>query len=264
MSSLGFMPCRSLPVVLDHGISLMARKTVVQGRNAVRMKRPNRSSVALMSNKSVSNSAENRHIVLLSGGVDSSTLLRLISAERDSHITGMFFDYGQRAVRQELRACQAQCEEAGISDFVQVDLRGVSSAFQRRVKERRHIPLHHRNVVLLSLGLSLAGQEDAKGISVAICKDDMSWYASASKKFLNAFREVGRALGDVEIEAPLEAMSKSEVVRKGEELGVEWSSTWSCMIGRSEVHCGRCRQCRSRKKAFEEAGVSEVEGFYMR
>lgn len=209
-------------------------------------------------------SRQPRHIILLSGGVESSTLLHVAASKGGHEITGLFCDYGQRAAHHELRACEAQCKHAHVTDLLQVDLTSVTSAFQKRSTERRHVPLHHRNGVLLSLGLSLAGQEGASRISVAICKDDASWYLSASPDFLRAFREVGQTLGGVAIESPLEQLTKREVIQLGEAAGVRWESTWSCMIGRGDGHCGRCVQCRARKRAFEEAGVAEVDGFYMR
>lgn len=205
-----------------------------------------------------------RQIILLSGGVESSTLLHVTASKEDCTITGLFCDYGQRAAQHELRACEAQCEQAHVRDLVRVDLTGVANAFQKRSKERRHMPLHHRNAVLLSVALSLAGQEDTDRISVAICKDDIKWYPSASVDFIRAFQDVGQTLDGVRIEAPLEKLTKREVIQLGETVGVPWGSTWSCMIGRGNGHCGRCVQCRARKRAFDEAGVVESEGFYMR
>lgn len=262
LSTCFLSPRAVVPLLRSPLLHLTSPRTLPQ--TARRRGRLHRVAPRFVTTSSSSAPSDARHIVLLSGGVESSTLLHLAAAEPRTHVTAMFFDYGQRAAHHELRACKSQCSQAGVSDLLCLDLRAVTSGLQSRSRERRHVPLYHRNGVLLSLGLSLAGQEGASRVSVAVCADDGGWYASASREFVDAFREVGRILDWVEVEAPLIEMSKSDVVGRGEEMGVDWSETWSCMIGHGERHCGRCVQCRARKEAFAETGVVEALGFYQR
>lgn len=192
-----------------------------------------------------------RQVVLLSGGVESSTLLHIVKQEYDE-VVGLFFRYGQRAVEQEQGAAQMQCRHAGVNDFLVADLTSVGESLRARQKERLHVPLRHRNLVLLSVAVSVAAQEGGR-VWIAVCEDDLSWYPSASAEFLDSFKSCARTLG-VEVETPLKDMGKKEVVRKGLESGVVFKDTWSCMIGRGRA-CGRCVQCRARKKAFLECGL---------
>lgn len=201
-----------------------------------------------------------KHVVLVSGGVESSTLLHL-SSQQNRALTAVFFNYGQRAAEYELQACQAQCAACKIRDLVRLDLRNVSNTLASRSGQRRHIPLVHRNAALLGVTTSLAGQQGATRISIALCKDDSEWYPSASTPFIQAFRQVGGTLG-IAIETPLLNMTKAEVISMGLSLGVDYAKTWSCMIGRGDVHCGRCGQCKNRKEAMQAMGVVEREGFY--
>lgn len=201
-----------------------------------------------------------KHVILVSGGVESSTLLHL-SSRQNTALTAVFFNYGQRAAAYELKACRAQCAACEVQDLVQLDLRSISDVLGSRSGQRRHIPLIHRNAVLLGITSSLAGQQGARRISIAICKDDSDWYPSASPSFIRAFQEVGTTLG-IRIETPFLDKTKAEVIGMGLSLGVDYTKTWSCMIGRGSAHCGRCGQCKNRREAMRRMEVVEQEGFY--
>jgi 7-cyano-7-deazaguanine synthase len=123
------------------------------------------------------------------------------------------------------------------------------------------VPLPHRNLVALSLALSYATNLGARRIYIGVNHGDTLEYPSSSHAFLAQFRLISGLLGDVELRTPYVSMGKSEVVRRGAELGVDFDRTYSCLLG-YPVHCGRCPQCRKRRMAFEEAGVVEPAGFY--
>lgn len=220
-----------------------------------------RQSFSAKANDEISN---DKHIVLLSGGVDSSTVLHDLRSRVDgSLLTAMFFQYGQRATRHELKAVREQCEQMNVRDLVEVDLEGMSKTFGSRRSDRMHVPLVHRNLILLAAATSLAGQEQIKHIWLAVTADDSGWYASAERNFLQAARECITTLGDgIYVHTPLLELNKAEVIQHGHDIGVRFETTWSCMIGRCEIHCGRCIQCRARKAAFAEAGIEEDSGFY--
>lgn len=218
------------------------------------------------------NETDPGHVVLLSGGVESSTLLRLAFA-RDSRIARggtpgriipLFFDYGQRGAKREKAAAAAQCGALGIADIVELDMTAVGETLRRRQTKRLHVPIIHRNLTLLSLAVSVAAQERASRISIAISADDQGWYPSASTEFLAQMqRAVSYLEPGLELCTPLIEMSKAEVVELGLELGVPFDATWSCMLKRAR-HCGRCVQCRARKEAFAQCGQSEGLDFYER
>lgn len=210
------------------------------------------------------NQQNDRQIVLVSGGIESSTLLRQVYTRYGDATLPIFFDYGQRAVHQERAASRRQWKSLGLHDVLELDLSALRHGLRAREKGRRHVPLHHRNAVLLAVAASIAAQEGASAIWIAVCKDDLSWYPSASESFLTATRTQFRTLEtDLKLCTPLTELTKSEVVHRGLQIGINFGSTWSCMLDR-ENHCGRCKQCRARKAAFAQCGMEEEEMFYER
>lgn len=200
-----------------------------------------------------------REIVLLSGGVESSVLLRL-EAARGVGLVPAFIDYAQRARREEHAAAARQCAALGVELKV-LDMARAGEVFRAGQEKKLHIPMPHRNLVVLSLGLSLAYQLRADAVAVAVNRDDAQAYASAAPEFMERFRHMAQALGPVQMRSPLAQLGKSQVVQQGVALDVDFSGTYSCMLGYAR-HCGRCTQCIRRRAAFAAAGVSEPKGFY--
>ncbi len=198
-------------------------------------------------------------ILLLSGGVESSTLLHQL-AQGGEALQGLFVDYGQRAAPHERRAAEDQCEPLGV-EVVVLDLSRVGATFRRGQDRKAHVPLPHRNLVALSLALSYATNLGARRIYLAVNREDTLDYPSASHAFLAQFRLTAGLLGDVELRTPYVSMGKTDIVRRGAELGVDFDVTYSCLVG-YPVHCGRCPQCRKRRAAFAAAGIRETDGFY--
>ncbi len=198
-------------------------------------------------------------ILLLSGGVESTTLLHQLALGGES-LQALFVDYGQRAAPHERRAGEDQCEPLGV-EVVVLDLARVGATFRRGQDRKAHVPLPHRNLVALSLALSYATSLGARRVYLAVNHDDTLEYPSASHAFLAQFRLIAGLLGDVELRTPYVSMGKGEIVRRGTELGVDFDTTYSCLVG-YPVHCGRCPQCRKRRAAFAAAGVVEPAGFY--
>lgn len=214
-------------------------------------------SIKMGSSEKEKNKQDGRQIVLVSGGIESSTLLRQVFAKYGDATLPIFFDYGQRAVRQERSASRQQWQTIGLHDVLELDLGELGQSLRMRQKERRHVPLYHRNAILLAVAASVAAQEGASAVWIAVCKDDLSWYPSASKSFLNATRSLYHTLEtDLELCTPLTELTKSEVLHLGLQIGVHFGTTWSCMLDR-ENHCGRCTQCRARKAAFAECDVED-------
>jgi 7-cyano-7-deazaguanine synthase len=215
-----------------------------------------------------------RSVVLLSGGLDSTTALAIARARGDECHT-LAFDYGQRH-RAELVA--ARRVSASLGAFAHREMRvslgdlGGSALTDKRiaVPERGGpgIPVTYvpaRNTVFLSLGLALAEVVEADNIVIGVNAIDYSNYPDCRPEFIAAFQALARLAtkrgvegGTLTIDAPLISMSKADIIRRGGELGVDYSLTVSCYQadeqGRS---CGRCDSCRLRQEGFVAAGVSD-------
>ncbi len=209
--------------------------------------------------------------------MDSATALAI--ARKDGfEVTALSVDYGQRH-RKELDSARKVAKHFGVTDhrLVSLDLTPIGGSAltdkriqvpeQRRLEEiGQGIPPTYvpaRNTILLSYALGLAETTGSKAIYIAANALDYSGYPDCRPEFYKAFQEVARlgtkrgVEGDViEIRTPLIAMSKADIVRKGEELGVPWALTWSCYQGEDKA-CGVCDSCQLRLKGFREAGVKD-------
>jgi 7-cyano-7-deazaguanine synthase len=220
-----------------------------------------------------------RAVVLLSGGMDSSTAAA--EALADGHeVHALAIDYGQRA-RVELAAARRVAAALHLTDFriVAVDLRALGgSALTDDIEVpkdrddaaiRSGIPPTYvpaRNTVFLSLALAAAEVLDAQAIYLGVNAVDYSGYPDCRPAFLAAFQQVARegtkqgAEGrPVEICAPLVAFTKADIVTRGVELGVPFGLTLSCyepvQKGDQALHCGHCDACHLRARGFSVAGV---------
>ncbi|TLZ52683.1 MAG: 7-cyano-7-deazaguanine synthase QueC [Methanobacteriota archaeon] len=218
-----------------------------------------------------------RAVVLLSGGLDSSTVLAIASSKgREVH--ALTVDYGQRH-RKEIQAAKKVAKHFGVEEHkvLTIDLSpiGGSALTDRRmpVPEGRSaaeigggIPATYvpaRNTILLGLALSQAESIDADEIYIAANAIDYSGYPDCRPEFYEAFREVAR-LGTkrgvegrpIHIHTPLIRMTKGDIVRTGAKLGVPFELTWSCYHGRAKA-CGVCDSCHLRLKGFREAGIQD-------
>ena len=216
-------------------------------------------------------------VVLLSGGMDSATALAMTIKEGHD-VIGLTFDYGQRH-RKEVEAAKRIAAHFRVKDHrvAKIDLSSIGGSAltdahirvpeQRRIEEiGRGIPITYvpaRNTILLSYALGLAEASGAKSIVIAANQVDYSGYPDCRPEYYAAFQEVARlgtkrgVEGDlIVIRTPLIRLSKADVVRTGEELGVPWALTWSCYHGRAKA-CGVCDSCQLRRKGFREAGIED-------
>lgn len=192
-------------------------------------------------------------VLLLSGGIESSVLLA-----REAHysVSPLFIDYAQRAAKREYQAALAQCERHGLG-LRRVDLSRLGDAFRAGQERKLHVPLPHRNLVALALGLSFAANIGATRLLLALNREDTSAYVSASAAFINRFSALAQTLGDFAVETPLVTLSKAEAIAEGKRQNVDFAQTWSCLLGHA-TPCRRCNQCRSRAAAFAAAGVKDA------
>lgn len=215
-----------------------------------------------------------RSVVLLSGGLDSATVLAIARSRGDECHT-LSFDYGQRH-RAELAAARRISGMLGAAGHRELrvalaDLGG-SALTDRRIAVPEHggagIPITYvpaRNTVFLSLGLAYAEVLDAEKIVIGVNAIDYSNYPDCRPEYIAAFQALARLAtkrgvegGNVVIDAPLAAFSKADIIRRGEELGVDYSTTVSCYQADEQGRaCGRCDSCRLRREGFAAAGVPD-------
>lgn len=217
-------------------------------------------------------------VVLLSGGLDSAVVLGLArKAGRDCH--ALSFRYGQRH-DVELQAAEGVAESLGAAEHKTLDLPLGSwggSALTAPIevpKDRNEaemsgdIPVTYvpaRNTVFLSLALAWAEVLGAAEIWIGVNALDYSGYPDCRPEFIEAFEKMARLATKTGVEgesltivAPLLQLSKADIVRKGIEIGVDFSLTHSCYDPSPEgLACGHCDSCLLRKKGFELAGVPD-------
>ena len=213
-------------------------------------------------------------VILLSGGLDSSTVLYLAKSEGYS-CYALSFDYQQRH-RRELEAARTIATSVGVAahQVVNFDLTlwGGSALTDDRVDLPQHrdlaamsasIPVTYvpaRNTIFLSFALAYAEAISASRVYIGVNALDYSGYPDCRPDYIDAMRSVfrlgtkqGREGDPIEIITPLIALKKTEIIQLGDRLGVPWAQTWSCYSG-ERVPCGTCDSCRLRLAAFEELG----------
>ncbi len=219
-----------------------------------------------------------RAVVLLSGGLDSSTCLAVARAEGfETHCLSV--DYGQRH-RGELAQARRIARALGAKGhrIVKVDLssfggsaltdRGIAVPKGRSpARMAREIPVTYvpaRNTVLLALALAHAETIGAEDVFVGVNAIDYSGYPDCRPAFLRAFERLAKVATKagvsgrpLRIRAPLIRLSKAQIVRLGTTLGVPYRITQSCYDPVRGRACGRCDACVLRRKGFAEAGVPD-------
>lgn len=215
-------------------------------------------------------------VVLLSGGLDSTTALAVArAAGHDCY--ALTVKYGQLH-EVELEAARRVAQRAGVREHrvVEVDLSQLAaSALTRRdvavPKDRSlaeigapgDVPATYvpaRNTVLLALGLAWAESVAAKDLYVGVNVLDASGYPDCRPEFVRAFEalaQVATRSGGFTVHAPLIELTKADIIKLGVGLGVDYAITHSCYDPIRGLACGRCDACALRKKGFAEAGVTD-------
>ena len=186
-------------------------------------------------------------VILLSGGIESSTLLYKQYTQNELH--PVFIDYGQRAGAQEYHAALELCTQLGLQ-LKKLDMAQTGHDFRAGQSKKLHVPLPHRNLIALSLGLSYATQIGAERLLLALNLEDTLAYPSATTAFIEKFQAMANVLGSFEIATPLCTFSKAEIIRQGIMLGVDYAQTYSCLLGYA-LHCGHCPQCLHRPRGIQ-------------
>jgi 7-cyano-7-deazaguanine synthase len=226
---------------------------------------------------------QKKAVVLLSGGLDSTTVLA-IAQDQGYLCHCLSFRYGQRQ-EIELTRAKAICARFQIAQHLvlQVGLdtiggSALTGSFEvpkdRVVSQRKDdIPVTYvpgRNIIFLSYALSWAEVLGATDIFLGINAIDYSGYPDCRPEFLDAFAamaKLGTKMGtqgdDIRFHAPLVHLSKKEIIQRGLELGVDYSITHSCYDPIGELACGHCDACQLRLQGFREAGLPDPVSYLL-
>jgi 7-cyano-7-deazaguanine synthase len=215
-----------------------------------------------------------RAVVLLSGGLDSATVLAIARA-KNYQSYALSVDYGQRH-RAELHAAQRVAAALGAHEhrIMRVDLAGIGGSALTdanvAVPETLQpgIPATYvpaRNTLFLSLALGWAEVLGANEIFVGVTAVDFSGYPDCRPAFIQAFEKLAQVATKAGVEgarfkihAPLIEMSKAEIIRAGSTLGVDFSATVSCYQADADGRaCAKCDSCRLRAAGFAAANIPD-------
>ena len=222
-----------------------------------------------------------RAVVLVSGGLDSATTLA-IAANCGYQLSAISFRYGQRHGSELEAAARVVSAQGNVDQHLVLDIdlgqlggssltdltlnvpKGRSGDEISKGIPTTYVPA--RNTVFLSLALAWAEVLQSVDIFIGVNALDYSGYPDCRPEFIESFErlanlatkaatEDGRQL---RIHAPLISLSKAEIIRRGEELGVDYSLTVSCYDGSVDgTACGECDSCQLRRRGFEESGVQD-------
>lgn len=211
-------------------------------------------------------------VILISGGLDSTTVLAIARASGYDCYT-MSFDYGQRH-KAELFAAERTAKSLGSLQHkvIKLDLRSIGGSaltddhIDVPEEETQGIPVTYvpaRNTIFLSIALGWAEVLDAQNIFVGVNAVDYSGYPDCRPEYIHAYEQMANLATKagvegkkISIQTPLMTLSKAGIIRRGIELGVDYSLTVSCYQADEQGKaCGKCDSCRLRKQGFVEAGI---------
>lgn len=217
---------------------------------------------------------DKKAVILLSGGLDSATVVAIAKAQGYVCYT-MSFDYGQRH-RAELQAAERVAQQLNVVEHkvIGMNLNGIGGSALTDtsipVPEElgEGIPVTYvpaRNTLFLSLALGWAEVLGARDIFIGVNAIDYSGYPDCRPEFVEAFERMANLATKAGVEgrgfairAPLQNLSKAEIIQAGIRLGVDYAMTVSCyQVDDDGRACGKCDSCRLRAVGFEEAGVSD-------
>ena len=222
---------------------------------------------------------QKKAVILLSGGLDSATVVAMAKEQGYACYT-MSFDYGQRH-RAELNAAARVARDLGVVQHkvigLNLDGMGGSALTDTSIDVPETlgegIPVTYvpaRNTVFLSLALGWAEVLEARDIFIGVNAVDYSGYPDCRPEFIEAFERLANLATKAGVEgngftiqAPLQNMSKAEIVKAGVALGVDYGLTVSCYQADDEGQaCGKCDSCRLRAEGFTAAGVSDPTRYF--
>lgn len=207
-------------------------------------------------------------VIIVSGGMDSITLLY----DRHKDIAlAISYNYGSKHNAREIPYAAMHCERLGIRHIV-IDLDFMHQYFESSLLQggdaipdghyadanMRSTVVPFRNGIMLSIAAGIAESHGLKKVLIANHGGDHAIYPDCRRSFIDAMDAATKAgtYVDVEICAPYTDISKTDIARRGAELGIDYTETWSCYKG-GDMHCGTCGTCVERKEALRDAGIKD-------
>ncbi|PTQ72253.1 7-cyano-7-deazaguanine synthase QueC [Pseudomonas sp. GV071] len=222
---------------------------------------------------------DKKAVILLSGGLDSATVVAMAKADGYACYT-ISFDYGQRH-RSELQAAERVAQQLGVAEHkvIGLNLNGMGgsaltdSSIAVPETPGEGIPVTYvpaRNTVFLSLALGWAEVLGARDIFIGVNAVDYSGYPDCRPEFVDAFERMANLATKAGVEgqgfriqAPLQFLSKAQIVQAGMAEGVDYGLTVSCYQADDDGRaCGKCDSCRLRAAGFSEAGVKDPTRYF--
>ena len=207
-------------------------------------------------------------ILILSGGMDSVTLLHDYQARIALAVT---FDYGSKHNAREIPFARLHCQRLGIEHMV-LPLAFIGQYFESSLliggadipdghyadDNMRSTVVPFRNGIMLSVAVGLAESRGLQHVMMANHSGDHTIYPDCRPEFVEAFSAAAQAgtFPGITLLTPYTHLTKADIARRGKELGIDYSETWSCYKG-GDHHCGTCGTCVERREALAEAGVDD-------
>lgn len=206
--------------------------------------------------------------IIVSGGMDSITLLY---EHKDEIAVGISFDYGSNHNAREIPFAKMHCERLGIK-HITIPLDFMHQYFKSSLLTGADtIPEGHyedenmkstvvpfRNGIMLAIAVGIAESNGLTEVFIANHGGDHAIYPDCRPGFIRAISDATQAgtYVGVEVVAPYTQLTKTEIVKRGAQLGIDYAETWSCYKG-GNVHCGKCGTCVERHEAFVLAGLPD-------
>lgn len=208
-------------------------------------------------------------VIILSGGMDSVTMLY---DYKDRIAVAISFDYGSNHNNKEIPFARLHCERLGIRHIV-IPLSFMAEYFKSSLlsgaddipegnyadENMKSTVVPFRNGIMLSVAVGIAESNELKYVMMANHGGDHAIYPDCRPEFVESFSAAAKAgtYVGVTLFAPYTSLTKADIARRGKELGIDYSETWSCYKG-GEVHCGKCGTCIERKEALAEANIDDT------
>jgi len=209
------------------------------------------------------NRDKSKAIVILSGGMDSTTLLYYMNRKYD--VQAITFDYGQRH-RKEIECARKTCEVLGVKHTI-VDISKMAGQLMKgsSLTDNIDVPEGHyeddtmkltvvpnRNSIMLNLAMAKAISEHIQIVAYAAHSGDHAIYPDCRLEFIEAIKNLAKVVDyePIKIMAPFKNFDKGQIAVLGDSLGVDFSLTWTCYKGQDKP-CGKCGACVERAEAFQ-------------
>ena len=211
---------------------------------------------------------EKDSLIVVSGGMDSITLLYDM---KDRIAMGVSFDYGSNHNAREIPYAEMHCKRLAIK-HITIKLDFMHQYFKSSLLEGADaIPEGHyddenmkstvvpfRNGIMLAIATGLAESNGLKNVMLANHAGDHAIYPDCRPEFVEAMGRATEAgtYDGIRVLAPYTNITKTDIARRGRELGIDYTETWSCYKG-GQKHCGKCGTCTERREALAEAGIED-------